>query len=325
MRILISFLIGLFAFFYLGELFHRAFKIRIHSLIGLLLLLLGFLTGFFGRQYVYPPLDTLLATFLLGCGFGLTSYNLLSRRYLISEQIELKFIRRHETLFERFFEILPGALTWIVLTSPFWLSFTLPFAVAYLLIIADVYWLFSSIKNALFIYLGYRKIEWVTKQPWLQKLKADFPITWENYYHLVLIPTYKESLTVLAPAFDAIASCNYPKQKIFLAIGFEEREQKQNPPKIKEAVEYLKQHSKKIVGVFTTIHPFGLQGEVPGPGSNRNWMIRNAVKELSKRNILPEQVLVTTLDADFVIHHEFLAGALHKYLSTPLQIRDKRT
>ncbi len=54
-------------------------------------------------------------------------------------------------------------------------------------------------------------------------------------------------------------------------------------------------------------------------------MIRNAVKELAKRGINPEQVFVTTLDADFVIHPEFLTGALHKYLSTPKRERNKRS
>lgn len=54
-------------------------------------------------------------------------------------------------------------------------------------------------------------------------------------------------------------------------------------------------------------------------------MIKHIVPGLEKRGIKPEDVFVTTLDADFVISHQFLAGALYKYLSLPIQERDKRT
>lgn len=322
MRILLSFLIGLFCFFFIGEGLSRLFSKPLHSLPGLILILVGFLVGFFSQGILYPPLNVLLSMFLIGAGVGLTAHHLFSRRYIISERVELDFVRKHETFFERVLEILPGALTWLALTSPFWLSLTLPFAVAYIIIIADVYWMISAVKNAALIIIGYRKLEWARHQPWLEKLKQDYPNEWEDYYHLLVLPTYKESLQVLGPAFDAIANSNYPKKKIFLAVGFESRD---DPEKIKETKEYLEKYGKHIGGVFTTTHPHGLPNEVPGPGANRNFMIAHAVKEYEKLKINPDKVFVTTLDADFVIHEEFLSGALHKYLSTPEDIRYKRT
>ncbi len=236
--------------------------------------------------------------------------------------MELDFVKKHETKFERLFEILPGALTWTALTSPLWLSFTLPFAVAYLIIIADIYWLVSALRIAVLILLGYRRMGWAKKQNWLAKLKDDFPDEWGKYYHLILLPTYKEPLEVLAPAYEAIANSSYPKEKIIMVAGFESRD---NPQKIQETIKYLKRFEKKLGGVLTTTHPFGLPGEVPGQGSNKNWMILKVLPELKKRGINQRDVLVTTLDADFVVHPQFLPGALHKYLSTPAGIRDKRT
>src|SRR5207249_4928616 len=93
----------------------------------------------------------------------------------------------------------------------------------------------------------------------------------------------------------------------------------------KESIEFAKDLEKHIGGVYTTIHPFGLPGEVPGQGSNKNWMVTQVIPLLKKKGISLDKVLVTTLDADFVIHPNFLAGALHKYLSTPADIRDKRS
>lgn len=321
MRIILSFLFGFFSFFFLDEAFKKIFGRALPSVIGILTIIFGFVVGFFGKKFIFPPLDLLVSLFLIGAGVGLTLHHLLSMRYIISEQFELKLYRRHETLIDRLLEILPGALTWTALTSPFWLSLTLPFAVAYLIIAADVYWLYSALRVAVLIFIGYNKLKWARAQPWLENLKKDFGGEWENYHHLLVLPTYKESVEILAPAFDAIAASNYPKDKIFIAVGFEAWD---DPEKIKQTKQYLERFEKKIGGVFTTVHELQ-PGEVRGPGTNRNWMIQNALVQFEKRNIKPEEVFVTTLDADFVIHEEFLSGALHKYLSTPAEVRDRRT
>ncbi len=323
MRIILTFFLSFSAFFFLGELIRRVFKTPSYGVPGLLLMLGGFLAGFLGQALFYPPLNIYLAALLLGAGAGLTIHHLLTMRYIIHGELEWKLARRYQTKLERFLEILPGATTWIALTSPLWLSFTLPFAVAYLIILADVYWLISAIRQAVLMILAYRKMRWAEKQPWLSRLEKDFPDEWKKYYHLLLLPVYKESLQVLGPSFDAVVNSNYPKDKIFLAVGFEERV---NPRKLhKDTIRYLKKLDKKIGGVLITFHPYGLEGEVPGPGTNRNWIVKNAQAEFSKRGIAIENVIVTTLDADFVIHPNFLPGMMHKYLETPAQERLKRS
>lgn len=321
MRYIVTFLIGLLSFFFLSDLYGRYIKKPNHSWIGLFLILASVATFIFGRQVLYSPLDELTSTFLLGAGLGTLIHHLLSKQYLFNKAAEQQFATRHKYAIERFWEILPGALTWIGLTSPIWLSFTLPYAVAYLIILATAYWMINAIRLAVLLFLGYRKMEWAKSEPWLDLLKKAYPNTWQNYYHLVVIPTYKESLEVLTPAFNAIANSNYPKDKIFLAVGFEAwAPEEQTQDKIK----YLQSYKDKLAGVFTTIHQL-LRGELKGPATNRNCIIRNAEKQFAKLKIRPEQVMVTTLDADFCIHQEFLSGMLHKYLSTPESVRNKRS
>ena len=315
MRIILIFLIGFFGTFYLTALFTRFIKglnrLR-HSFFGFMLLIAGVLTLFLNIP--------LLSPFLIGGGFGMIVYHLLSQGFIISEKIEQDFIRRHDTKIERLLEMLPGVLMWVALTSPIWLSFKLPFAVAYLIILADVYWLFNAIKIAALILIGYKKMQSAKEQDWVERLQQDFPDTWGNYYHLVLIPTFKEGMEILAPTFDAITFSNYPKKKILLLVGFESRDSEE---KIEATKAYLKKIEKKFGAVLTTVHPYGLSGEVPGQGSNRNWMIRQTLPMFKEMGIKPEKIFMTTLDADFVIHPQFLAGALHKYLSTPTDLRDK--
>lgn len=322
MRILLFLFIGFLSFFYLSEVIKRLTRGILYSVIGLILIIAGFTVGIFGSSFLPGGVNVLTAFFLIGAGLGTTTHHLLSKRFILSEKAEKNFVLKHENGFERFLEILPGSLTWLALTSPVWLSFTLPYAVAYLILIADVYWLLTALRIAVLIIMGYRKMKWAKNQDWQNLLQKDFPQDWNKYYHLILIPTYKEALYILTPTFDAITKCDYPKDKIFVAVGFEERD---DPQKIAETCKYLKTIENKVAGVFTTIHPYGLNGEVAGQGSNKNWMIKHIVPKLQKKGIEAEDVFVTTLDADFVIHRQFLAGALHKYLSLPKEERNKRT
>jgi hypothetical protein len=322
MRYLLISILGLLAFFYLSALYKQLAKRVIHSSIGLVLIILGLAAIFFGSNFIGSPLNSLLGALLIGSGLGIIVHHSLSESYVISEKIEQDFVHKHIGGFDRFLEILPGAMTWIALTSPLWLSFVFPFAVAYLIIVADVYWLFNSIKIASLIIVGYRRVEKAAKEDWLAKLEQDFPDTWKDYYHLLVVPNYMEGLEILGPSYDSVAQSNYPSKNVFLAVGFEERAQQKNPQRIEEVTKYLHDLKGSINQVFTTIHPFGLENEVPGPGSNRNWMVNSAVKELKKLGIDENKVIVTTLDCDFVINKQFLAGTLHKYLSTPEEYRD---
>ena len=169
---------------------------------------------------------------------------MLKKHYLFSSKLEKDFVLRHENLFERILEILPGSLTWLALTSPIWLSFTLPYAVAYLILIADVYWLLNALKIGVLILIGYHKMEEAKKVDWLSRLKSDYPNTWENFYHLILVPTYKEPVSVLGPTFDAIINSNYPTKKIFVAVGFEERDDAEKIEQTKACLKKIRQRAR---------------------------------------------------------------------------------
>jgi hypothetical protein len=327
MRILAVIFLGFLSTFFLFDLFARVGK-RFPALGRLMPIpysFLGVLLTFAGLMMSYlagiDPSKQLAGMFLIGAGFGVVAHHLLSKTFFFFEGYEHGLARRHESKVDRALEILPGLLTWVALTSPIWLSFTLPYAVAYMIIIADIYWLLSGMRVAACIFLGYRKMEQVKKVDWLAKLQTDFPDKWDDYYHLILLPCYNESLEVVGPAIDAVVNSEYPKDKIFLAVGREAWAKKEL---LEQTKEYMKEHAKKIGEAIYAVHELG-EGEVKGPATNRNNLVRESVKILEKRGIPLDKVFVTTLDSDFVIHKHFLAGALHKYLETPLTTRDKRS
>lgn len=331
MRIILAFVLGMVSAFYLTEFLVRLWKSchfcpKIkhlhHSGLGLLLILTAVISYLSLSPILGASNNLLLSVFLFASGLGITIHHLLSESFLFSEKTERAFLKKHDSHLERILEILPGSLTWLALASPIWLSFIFPFAVAYIILLADIYWLVTGIRIGILTFLGYRKMEVAKKQDWWKKLQKDFPDEWQNYYHLFVLPTYTESIEVLTPPFEAIINSSYAKDKIFVGVGLEERD---NPQKISQVQNYWQKNAAKLGGAFVTIHPYRLPGEIPGPATNRNWIITSAAKEFQKRGIKPEQVLVTTLDADFVVHSQFLAGALHKYLSTPKELRDKRS
>ena len=76
-----------------------------------------------------------------------------------------------ERRWQRFFEILPGFLTWTTLTGMFIFSFFLPIWVALFIILYDIYWLHRTIYIATYSILAYRKMKRWDKVDWLYRVQ----------------------------------------------------------------------------------------------------------------------------------------------------------
>jgi hypothetical protein len=76
-----------------------------------------------------------------------------------------------ERRWQRFFEILPGFLTWFTLISMFVFSFIAPIWVALFIIVYDIYWLHRTIYIATYSIMAYRKMKRWDKVDWLYRLK----------------------------------------------------------------------------------------------------------------------------------------------------------
>jgi len=76
-----------------------------------------------------------------------------------------------ELKWQRFFEILPGFLTWITLIGMFVFSFFLPIWVALFIIIYDIYWLHRTIYIATYSILAYRRMKRWNNVDWLHRVR----------------------------------------------------------------------------------------------------------------------------------------------------------
>jgi cellulose synthase/poly-beta-1,6-N-acetylglucosamine synthase-like glycosyltransferase len=317
------------AAFFITDFFVRRLFMRLHERIrdynythiGVIIIFLGaFMQGYTLFYAVTEPFHRFV-TALYGFGFGIVIHHILYKGFLWSQDRELSIAQRYNKQINRGLEILPGLMTYVVLVSPVILALRLPIMLIYLVILCDVYWFYKAMRIAIFVIIGYRKMRQAEKTDWVEKLEAEHPDDLKRLYHIFAIPTYKERLEVLEPNFKAIVESNYPKERLFIALGLEEKDTEIGP---KNAEYLMQKYGDKIGGIFISVNRLK-EGELQGPATNRNSAIRNAKLEMDKRGIDLKDVLVTTLDADFVIHPQFIAAATHTYLSQPAEERDKRS
>lgn len=215
-------------------------------------------------------------------------------------------------LLDRFLEILPGLLVWSLLTAPIWLSPHLPEVVAVLILFFVVYWFYRAVKTSILSWVGFKKMRRAMKTDWLGKLNRDFAGEWEEYTHLFIIPTYKERGYILETTFRALSRLDYPLDKIYVVLAMEERDDEQIKAEKRAVAE---KYRDVFAGVYVTEHPHQ-PGEVVGPGSNRTWAMKKLLPKLEQElNI--QKTIVTTLDADFVVHRKLLGALMYTYLVTP--------
>ncbi len=132
-----------------------------------------------------------------------------------------------------------------------------------------------------------------------------------DYYHLVLIPFSDESFEVLDSTLSAIANCQYPKEKIFLVLGSEQR----GGESARLVAEQIKsKYQDQFFKFFVTTHPDGLPDEIKGKSANASFAMQAILPELKNLGITDEQVLVSNFDSDTIVHPQYFARVMFEFL-----------
>lgn len=241
----------------------------------------------------------------------------------------------------RFFEILPGALSWTLLLLPLILSLiNVAFAVAFILLYILIYFV-RALAFAIRALAGYRTLRQHTALDWntlvdeVQAGEVSSPSAkrpaWhydnlrrlslkpavvppEEVIHAIVIATYNESRDVIEPTIKSITDSLYDMKKVILVIAYEERGGQHIEEQSKELVAKYKHVFKHAMAVK---HPKNIPGEVIGKGGNITYAGRRLQEYLEKENIDPMRVPVTTLDADNRPHEKYLAALTYMYAVSP--------
>jgi len=221
----------------------------------------------------------------------------------------------------RFFEALPGVLSWGTLILVFFLSWLKPFFIAIFIISFALYWFFRTIYFSFHLRSSYQKMKVNEKINWLEKLdnlepeSLSLPIkNWREIYHLILLPICKEPLEVARDAFRALENSDYPKDRMIVVLAAEESQREHLRLVTKKIQE---EFSNKFFRLLITWHPKNLPGEIPGHGSNDAW----AGKEVKRLIIDPlkipyENIVVSSFDIDTCIFSKYFSCLAYCYLTS---------
>lgn len=241
----------------------------------------------------------------------------------------------------RFFEILPGALSWFMLALPFILSIinvglAAAFVLAYLLIN-----FIRGVAGAIRAIDGYRTMRQHQKLPWrkmLAELEAGEVLEpgarrpkWhydsllrmavdpnrpgpDDIIHAVIIATVKETKETLEATVRSVLASDFNMKQVIFILAYEERGGEETRQRAKELID---EFHHDFLDAFAVEHPFGIPGEQIGKGGNVTYAGRELQKYLEKKNIDPLRVLVTTLDADNRPDKNYLSALTYIYSVCP--------
>ncbi len=250
----------------------------------------------------------------------------------------------------RFFEILPGALSYGLVILLFVLSWINPVLGAIYLLVVVATTFVKAIATAFRTIQGYKAVQRAMRVDWQHRL-ADLEDPHaaferlhgkheEGYgfaehvqnlrllsvvegksepkpseiYHATIMVAYDEGLETLVPSIEAVRNTTFPNERIIFVLGYEERGG--------EAMEKTAQAlAEKFRGVFKDFllvkHPDGIKGEIVGKGPNLTYAGEKLTKYVQKNRIPLENVIVTSLDSDNRVHEKYLDYVAYEFLVRP--------
>lgn len=249
----------------------------------------------------------------------------------------------------RFFEMLPGLLTWTILALPFALAFLnlsvtvnrqpVPLAMVFILGYL-ILWFAKTLGLNVRAIQGYKQITMQQKLPWRQMInelssgKVDqpskfvptwhyenvtqniaeqSPITPDNIVHVAMVAAYNETIDVLEPTVLSILDSDYDMKKVILVFAYEGRDGARSE---EACLELVKKYGKKFKHTMAIKHPL-IEKEVRGKGGNITYAGRKLEEYIKKQKLDPLDVIVTTLDSDNRPHKQYFAALTYLYSITP--------
>ena len=226
-------------------------------------------------------------------------------------------IQGRERGLQRFFEIVPGATSWMILIGMTMLAFCEPLVAAVIIIAFDLYWLLRLLYMTLFLILSYSRLSMEKGTDWMKKAKElDQPgeLCLKDIVHLVIIPVSKETQEVIEPGIKSFVQGAFPSKQVLVVIALEERAGQE----VKEGVKKTQEvYRRDFLDLLVAIHPDGIQGEAKVKGANTTFAAKRAAEYFLEKDIPFEKVVASCFDADTVIDSDYFAALTYYYMASP--------
>jgi hypothetical protein len=212
----------------------------------------------------------------------------------------------------RVLEIIPGLMVWTTLIASIALSITQPLWMIYFIILFDLYWLMRIFYFTPFTLLSWWRYRTALKRDWQAEV-ISLP-QYDETYHLIFLPTYKEEYPVIRETLKTLATTRYPAERMMIVLAGEERDS----VRFKEVCKGASQEFSATFKVFwTTTHPKDLPEEIPGKGSNLHWSGHQILPKIHALGLDPDRVIVSSLDVDTIVHPQYFSCLTYQYLTVP--------
>ena len=248
----------------------------------------------------------------------------------------------------RFFEILPGLLSYGAIILLIILSIVNPIlASIYLLTIILVAFV-KTIAISYRVVSGHRNMERASRVDWSRRLmdlespkesysrlrdipsgallykqhlenlrfmsaaeEGHFPKP-GNIYNALIMPAYNESIEVIEPALKSVLETTYDKTRLIVVFAYEER----GGAEIDKTAHILKEKYGKNFHSFHIVkHPKDLPNAVVGKGGNITYAGKWLQQYLQHEGIAFSDVIVTTMDCDNKPHKHYFDYLTYEYIT----------
>lgn len=215
----------------------------------------------------------------------------------------------------RILEIIPGTTLWLTFILAIVLSFIKPLWVIYFIILYDLYWFIRIIYFVTYLFVSWKKYHDVNKTNWLAEIKKIGG--YEKYYHLIILPTYKEGMKVFRDTLNGLATADYDSKKFIIILSRELRAGEEHTKEFLENAEILhREFDDKFYKFFTIIHPAPPPEELPGKGSNASWAVKKIKEEFIDPAGIPyENIIVSNFDSDTAVYPQYFSRLVYLWLT----------
>ena len=241
----------------------------------------------------------------------------------------------------RFFEILPGLLSYFMLLLPVILSLINVTLAAVFILIYLLINFARGIAGAIRALHGFHVMHEHQRLPWAQMLReleagrVSDATAKRPKWHLaalqrtqvqplfmppseviqaVIVATVAESTEILTATMESILASDYDMKKVIFILAYEGRagETTEN-----RAHDLIATYNHKFMDAFAVRHPLGIPNETIGKGGNVTYAGRKLQQYLKSHDIDPLRVLVTTLDADNRPDKNYFNALSYTYTAAP--------
>lgn len=210
----------------------------------------------------------------------------------------------------RFYEILPGALSWLTIILAVVFSYLYPAYTALFIIAFDVFWLLKTAYLSLHLKENWKRIKEHIATNWVEKLVH---FKYDHLYHMIMLPFYKEDEKLIEKTLRSLLDCEYNSKRLIIVLASEARAG-QEPQDI--AAKMKKKFGSEFGHFLVTVHPDGIVGEMAGKGSNISYAAEEARKlVLDKKKIPYDDVLVSAFDIDTIVYSQYFACLTWMFLA----------